>query len=104
MRKTYSSRAAFNPRLLLLLPFATLVLLLIHIHERTHPCPTLLGVMISPASATPRATSTPPMGSGAFTASTGPDGETAVVPLKEAESGVDYYLNLQAIQNLMGQV
>ena len=27
-----------------------------------------------------------------------------VVPPKEAESGVDYYMNLQAIQNLMGQL
>lgn len=80
------------------------MLLLIHIHERSHPLPTLLGVTISPASITPRVTSTPPMGQGPFTSSTGPDGETAVVPPKEAESGVDYYLNLQAIQNLMGQV
>lgn len=31
-------------------------------------------------------------------------GAVPVVPPKEAESGVDYYLNIQAIQNLMGLV
>ena len=44
---------------------------------------------------------------GAFTASqVDKEGGVAVqvVPPKEAESGVDYYLNVQAIQNLMGIV
>jgi hypothetical protein len=44
---------------------------------------------------------------GTFTASqVDKEGGVAVpvVPLKEAESGVDYYLNVQAIQNLMGIV
>jgi hypothetical protein len=31
-------------------------------------------------------------------------GTVPVVPPKEADSGVDYYLNIQAIQNLMGIV
>ena len=93
---------AFNPRLLLLLPSATLILLLLHIHERAHPLPSLLGVKTPPASATAR-TSVSPLGAlGGVTASTGPEGEVPVVPPKEAESGVDYYMNLQAIQNLMG--
>ena len=108
VRRTTQSRqklmTAFNPRLLLLLPSATLVLILTHIHEKTHPLPSLLGVTLSAASATQRVNTSPSLGASAFTATQGPDGETAVVPPKEAESGVDYYLNLQAIQNLMGQM
>jgi hypothetical protein len=39
------------------------------------------------------------------TTTTGPDGELLpAVPPKEAESGVDYFMNLQAIQNTMGWV
>lgn len=42
-------------------------------------------------------------GKDGFSTSTGPDGqEIPVVPPKEVESGVDYYMNIQAIQNLMG--
>lgn len=36
--------------------------------------------------------------------STGASGGIPAVPPKEAESGVDYYMNLQAIQNTMGWV
>lgn len=93
---------AFNPRLLLLLPSAILVLLLVHIQERTHPIPSLLGVTLTAPTATQRVNSSPAVSQGAFTTTNGPDGETPVVPPKEAESGVDYYMNLQAIQNLMG--
>jgi len=96
--------AAFKPRLLLLLPSATLILLLLHIHERNHPLPSLLGVKTSPASPTARTSVSPISGLGNVTTSTGPEGEIPVVPPKEAETGVDYYMNLQAIQNLMGLV
>ena len=63
---------------------------------------------ISPSTATTRVGTTHPIanpnGSAGFTATTGPDGESIpVVPPKEAESGVDYYMNLQAIQNLLGE-
>ncbi|KAK1926478.1 integral peroxisomal membrane peroxin-domain-containing protein [Papiliotrema laurentii] len=95
---------AFNPRILLLLPSATLILVLIHIHEKTHPLPSLLGVTLSASSATQRVHSSPTLAQNGFTATNGPDGEVPVVPPKEAESGVDYYMNLQAIQNLMGQI
>jgi len=45
----------------------------------------------------------PDMSRETFSTSTGPDGhEIPVVPPKEVESGVDYYMNLQAIQNIMG--
>lgn len=100
---------AFNPRLLLLLPSATLILILLHNHERNKPLPSLLGVVAPPPSAgTVRVTTTPSQdGSGTFSASTvdkDGGGTVPVVPPKEAESGVDYYLNIQAIQNLMGLV
>jgi len=99
---------AFKPRLLLLIPSLTLTLLLLHAHERTNPLPSLLGV--STASASAGRTRVGPStnsdtGKDTFSTSTGPDGqEIPVVPPKEVESGVDYYMNLQAIQNLMGLV
>jgi hypothetical protein len=37
-----------------------------------------------------------------MTVTSGVDGDQAAVPLQTAESSVDYYMNLQAIQNLMG--
>jgi hypothetical protein len=62
----------------------------------------------APAAGTVRiAPSSGQDGGGTFTASqVDKEGGVAVpvVPLKEAESGVDYYLNVQAIQNLMGIV
>jgi hypothetical protein len=79
-----------------------LIILLIHVREKSHPIPSLLGVTLTAPSATQRVNASPALGQGAFTATTGPDGELPVVPPKEAESGVDYYMNLQAIQNLMG--
>ena len=97
---------AFKPRLLLLVPFLTLILLLLHTHERTNPLPSLLGVSVPALSiGTTRVGSSPNPDGGrdTFSASTGPDGqEIPVVPPKETESGVDYYMNIQAIQNLMG--
>jgi hypothetical protein len=66
--------------------------------------PSLLGVTLSASSATQRVHSSPTLAQNGFTATNGPDGEVPVVPPKEAESGVDYYMNLQAIQNLMGQM
>ncbi|WVQ84147.1 hypothetical protein IAT38_006294 [Cryptococcus sp. DSM 104549] len=110
---------SFQPRVLLLLPSLALIILLLHINERTTPLPSLLGIMAPVPTATSRVdadarrasgqSSTSPERSSAFTASTtkGEDGETVgvpVVPPKEAESGVDYYMNIQAIQNLMGLV
>lgn len=105
---------AFKPKLLLLLPSATLLLILLHIHERTNPLPSLLGVALGPTPmGTARITANAAQGgsasspvassSGAFTSSTGVDGEVIpVVPPKEAESSVDFFMNMQAIQNLMG--
>ena len=59
-----------------------------------------------PVAGTVRVTAAPSQeGGSAFTASTNEKdggGAVPVVPPKEAESGVDYYLNIQAIQNLMG--
>ncbi|OCF37433.1 hypothetical protein I316_00554 [Kwoniella heveanensis BCC8398] len=123
----------FQPRTLLLLPSLILILILLHIHEKTTPLPSLLGTFIPPSSATDRigvsppspnpATSTTASGSadasgaggstgssgGGFSATTTKDAEgdtisVPAVPPKEVESGVDYYMNLQAIQNLMGLV
>jgi hypothetical protein len=102
-------RIAFYPRLLLLLPSITLLLVILYNHERNRPLPSLIGVMApAPAAGTVRiAPSSGQDGGGTFTASqVDKEGGVAVpvVPLKEAESGVDYYLNVQAIQNLMGIV
>ncbi|ORY27745.1 integral peroxisomal membrane peroxin-domain-containing protein [Naematelia encephala] len=101
----------FQPRILLLLPSLILILLLLHVHERNHSFPSLLGVFTpTPTAGTVRVNPSPnPNSTATFSASTVPDGteggaQIPVVPPKEAESGVDYYMNLQAIQNLMGLV
>ena len=97
---------AFKPRILLLVPFLSLTLLLLHHHERTNPLPSLLGVSMPLTSVGTTRTGPSPNPDGGrdtFSTSTAPDGhEIPVVPPKEAESGVDYYMNIQAIQNLMG--
>ncbi|KAK8846845.1 hypothetical protein IAR55_005933 [Kwoniella newhampshirensis] len=128
---------SFQPRTLLLLPSLTLMLILLHTHERTTPVPSLLGIIAPQPTATDRinpstgsggsniatattasvaaavvnARTSPNLSTGnsAFSASTTKDseGETVgvpVVPPQEAQSGVDYYMNIQAIQNLMGLV
>jgi len=82
-------------------------MVILYNHERNKPLPSLIGVVApAPSAGTARVT---PSGSegAAFTASQvdKEGGATVpVVPPKEAESGVDYYLNVQAIQNLMGIV
>jgi hypothetical protein len=96
---------AFYPRLLLLLPSITLLLVILYNHERNKPLPSLIGtgaVPIPPAAGTVRIVQS----SGQEYTSSKVDGEGSVpvVPPREAESGVDYYLNVQAIQNLMGIV
>ena len=97
---------AFKPRILLLLPSVALIILLLHTRERISPLPSLIGVFGLPLSiGTTRVGSSPnpDLNKESLTTSTGPDGhEIPVVPPKETESGVDYYMNLQAIQNLMG--
>lgn len=88
---------AFYPRLLLLAPSATVILLLLHLHEKAHPSlPSMLGITSTTGSA--------PMTSREkdVTLTSNTDGELPAVPLQTAESSVDYYMNLQAIQNLMG--
>ncbi|KIR57648.1 hypothetical protein I314_06543 [Cryptococcus bacillisporus CA1873] len=103
----------FQPRALLLLPSLSLIVLLLHIHERTHPVPSLIGIISPPPLATARVH--PPSSTDqsspdkpyTATATRDESGETVsvpVVPPKEVESGVDYFMNIQAIQNLMGLV
>ena len=88
-----------------MLPSVVLLLILLHVHEITITIPSLLGATLSPATATHRVNSDDEQKGEAFTASTVvEDEQQPVVPPKEAESGVDYYMNLQAIQNLMGLV
>ncbi|WRT64878.1 uncharacterized protein IL334_001814 [Kwoniella shivajii] len=106
----------FQPRALLLLPSLILMLILLHTHERLAPLPSLLGISIPPSTATdrfqppsPNPAGNPNASGGGFTSTStkDADGETVekvVVPPKEAESAVDYYMNLQAIQNLMGLI
>ncbi|WVF69896.1 hypothetical protein IAT40_004679 [Kwoniella sp. CBS 6097] len=115
----------FQPRILLLFPSLILILILLHIHEKTTPLPSLLGTFIPPTTATDRigvppsspnpadvihTTGSGTSGSGGGFSSTttkDPEGDTIsvpVVPPKEVESGVDYFMNLQAIQNLMGLI
>jgi hypothetical protein len=107
--RRWLTRVAFNPRLLLLLPSITLLLVILYNHERNKPLPSLIGVVApAPAAGTVRvAPGSSQEGGSAFTASQVEregGGAVPVVPPKEAESGVDYYLNVQAIQNLMGIV
>ena len=95
---------AFKPRILLLIPSLTLTLIFLHIREKTQPLPSLLGTYLPPSSATVRLENSV-KGDESYTASTAEgEGNVPVVPAKEAESGVDYFMNLQAIQNLMGLV
>ncbi|EIW68836.1 hypothetical protein M231_03663 [Tremella mesenterica] len=101
---------SFQPRILLFLPSFILIVILLHVHERTHPLPSLLGVYLPPpAAGTTRITSTT-TGSGSvskdgsYTVTTGTEETQPVVPPKEAESGVDFLVNMQAIQNLMSLV
>lgn len=93
--------------MLLLIPSLTLILILLHLSELRKPLPSLLGGSIpTPSASTLRTTGTKvDADGGPVSISTGPDGEPVpVVPPKETESGVDYYMNLQAIQNTMGWV
>nr|XP_018265564.1 uncharacterized protein I303_01934 [Kwoniella dejecticola CBS 10117]OBR87722.1 hypothetical protein I303_01934 [Kwoniella dejecticola CBS 10117] len=118
----------FQPRILLLLPSFILILILLHIHEKTTPLDSLLGTSIQPSTMTDRKNALHPpspdpsansgkshdssssnAGQGSFSTSTtrdaeGENVEKVVVPPKETESSVDIYMNLQAIQNLMGLV
>lgn len=89
--------SAFYPRLLLLAPSATVVLLLLHLHEKSNPnIPSILGITSTTGSASITSREKE------MTVTSGVDGDQAAVPLQTAESSVDYYMNLQAIQNLMG--
>lgn len=115
MSRSEADYTAFQPRLLLLAPFLALLLTLLHISERAQPVASLLGVSMSaPPAGTTRVSTkqlnkdvpSVPLGSGSGASmTTGSEGEAVpAVPPKEAESGVDYYMNLQAIQNTMGWV
>ncbi|BEI97419.1 hypothetical protein CcaverHIS631_0210080 [Cutaneotrichosporon cavernicola] len=94
----------FQPRVLLFLPTAILLVLYTWLQERKHPVPSLFGVTLTPT----------PAGSmrvggddnpNSYSVSTAPDSDgTPVVPPKEAEPSVDYFMNIQAIQNLMGLI
>lgn len=99
-----SHTPAFKPRLLLLAPFLSIITLLLHLHERSTPLPSLIGVSQSPPSAgTTRLAPVSGPKEASMSATTGADGEPIpAVPPKEAESSVDYYMNIQAIQNTMG--
>lgn len=94
----------FQPRVLLFLPSGVLLVLYTWLQERKNPLPSLFGVTLTPTSA-----GSTRVGSendaNAYSASTAPDieGQPVVAP-KEAESSVDYYMNIQAIQNLMGLI
>ncbi|WVW78583.1 hypothetical protein I302_100539 [Kwoniella bestiolae CBS 10118] len=113
----------FKPRVLLLLPSLTLILILLHTHEKSSPLPSLLGISTAPPTLTERK-NVPPSpdlsksssgqntnsaSAGGYSTTTTKDseGETVEKPTvapRESESGVDIYMNLQAIQNLMGLV
>ncbi|WWD07804.1 hypothetical protein V865_005908 [Kwoniella europaea PYCC6329] len=109
----------FKPRVLLLLPSLILILILLHTHEKTSPLPSLLGISMPPSNLTDRKTvpgspdlskansGNPTSGGYSTTTTKDSEGETVEKPTvapKESESGVDIYMNLQAIQNLMGLV
>nr|ODN91493.1 hypothetical protein L204_05477 [Cryptococcus depauperatus CBS 7855] len=104
----------FKPRVLLMLPSLALIIILLHVHERSHALPSLLGKYTSPPLATARVAPTSKKAESglerdSYTATTTKDekGDTVSVPAvppKEVESGVDYYMNIQAIQNMMGLV
>ncbi|KAL7418607.1 hypothetical protein Q5752_007065 [Cryptotrichosporon argae] len=104
----------FNPRALLVLPSLSILVVLLHALEVRVPLPSLLGAPPAPpAQATPRvggaagATTTTTTVAGADVEAgtgAGTGGAAVAVPPKEAESNVDYFMNLQAIQNLMGLI
>ncbi|WWC67825.1 uncharacterized protein I206_101742 [Kwoniella pini CBS 10737] len=121
----------FQPRILLLLPSFVLILIFLHVQEKSTPIDSLLGTSIQPSTITDRKNAFAPSspdpsvnpssttnksgethsntGQGSFSTSTTKDSEgenveKVVVPPKETESSVDIYMNLQAIQNLMGLV
>jgi hypothetical protein len=93
----------FNPRAVLFFPTAILLTIYLNFQEKKNPIPSLLGVTTAPADlGTHRVGNS---ASTSYSASTAPDMEGAAVgPPKEAESSVDYFMNVQAIQNLMGLV
>jgi hypothetical protein len=84
------------------------LLIVLYNHERNKPLPSLIGVLAPPpAAGTVRVPGNTLEGGSGFTASQVDKeggGTVPVVPPKEADSGVDYYLNIQAIQNMMGIV
>ncbi|WVN86523.1 uncharacterized protein L203_101687 [Cryptococcus depauperatus CBS 7841] len=112
--ESLSGPGGFKPRVLLMLPSLALIIILLHVHERSHALPSLLGKYTSPPLATARVAPTSKKAESglerdSYTATTTKDekGDTVSVPAvppKEVESGVDYYLNIQAIQNMMGLV
>jgi hypothetical protein len=121
---------AFYPRLILCAPSAALILILLHQYEKAHPSITNPSSQFTAVAAPKSILSNPLAGSiGAqLTATTDPavhptarpdvhadekahgstvDTDGTVIPAASAgvpESGVDYFMNLQGIQNLMGLV
>lgn len=92
----------FQPRMLLLLPTTFLLMLFTYMQERKNPVPSLIGVT---QIAAPVGTARVSSAGGDHSTSTAPESEGApVVPPREAESTIDYYMNIQAIQNLMGLI
>lgn len=93
----------FKPRALLFLPSALVLIIYLSIEEKNKALPSLFGVILPAPNAGSQRIGTNP--STAYSASTVPETEGApVVPPKEAESTIDYYMNMQAIQNLMGMI
>ncbi|GMK59165.1 hypothetical protein CspeluHIS016_0701800 [Cutaneotrichosporon spelunceum] len=94
----------FQPRVLLFLPTALLLVLYTWMQERKNPVPSLFGVSFTPTpvGSVRVGSDDDPSSSGLSIASDG-DG-TPVGPPKEAEPSVDYLMNMRAIQNLMGLI
>jgi hypothetical protein len=125
---------AFYPRLLLCIPSAALILILLHQYEKAHPSLTNPASLPTAVPAPRSILSNPLAGTlgASLTANADPavnpaarndahgdhstegkahgstvDTDGNVIPAVSAgvpESGVDYYMNLQGIQNLMGLV
>ncbi|KAJ9097589.1 hypothetical protein QFC21_004623 [Naganishia friedmannii] len=125
---------SFYPRLLLCIPSAALILILLHQYEKAHPSLTNPASQLTAVPASRSILSNPLAGTlgASLTANTDPavnpaarndahgdhstegkahgstvDTDGNVIPAVSAgvpESGVDYYMNLQGIQNLMGLV
>lgn len=92
----------FKPRILFFLPTALLLILFTYLQERKAPVAPIFGV---PQTAPPVGTARVGSGETGHSASTAPETEGApTVPPKEAETTIDYYMNIQAIQNLMGLI